>query len=281
MFKTFFSYRRKDSKHITGHIYDRLEDHFGRDNVFLDVDDIPSGIDFRSYLEQEVGECNVLLVIIGERWLEFKFDEGPKQGRRCLDDSADFVRIEIESALTRGIPIIPVLIDGARMPSEQELPEGLRGLAYRQAIEVRSGRDFRSHVERLAQAIEGFLRPKQEEARRQAEAEHLAREQEEIRRQAEANRLRQEREEAYQQAETERLRRELEVREWQAEAERLRDRMRCPDCQTVDPVRCFSCKKCFTCLGEKPRWYRKIIFGGAGYNCSDCSAEGMNYHAPG
>ena len=86
--KIFISYRREDSEHVTGRIYDRLESHFGRDNVFLDVDAIPLGVDFREHLGRAVGRCDVLLAVIGERWLDIPSLKGPNQGRRRLDDPA-------------------------------------------------------------------------------------------------------------------------------------------------------------------------------------------------
>jgi tetratricopeptide (TPR) repeat protein len=163
--KIFISYRRSDSEHVTGRIYDRLEAHFGRDNVFLDIDTIPFGVDFRQHLDQAVGRCDVLLAVIGEQWLEVRQPEGPRQGQRRLDDPADFVRIEIQSALARGIPVIPILVGRAAMPDVQQLPDGpLRELAYRNAAEVRSGRDFRDHVDRLIRGIERLLRGEQEAA---------------------------------------------------------------------------------------------------------------------
>lgn len=264
------SYRRTDSKHIACHIYERLQQHFGTESVFMDMDDIPSGIEFRSYLQEEIGKCSIVAAIIGEQWLECRHAHGPKRGQRRIDDPDDFVRIEIEFALTHGIPVVPVLIDGVRMPAQEELPEGLRGLGYRQATEVRSGRDFGNHVARLASGIEALLRPKEEEARRLAEEMRIAREQEEERRAAAVKRLELEREEARRQAETERLRRE----QAQAEAERLRNDMSCPKCGTLNPTRCASCGRCFTCHGDKPHWWTKIMFGD-GYNCSECS--GLNH----
>jgi formylglycine-generating enzyme required for sulfatase activity len=152
--KIFISYRREDSEHVTGRIHDRLEPRFGRENVFLDVDTIPFGVDFREHLERAVSKCDILLAVIGDGWLDIRFKEGTRQGQRRLDDPGDFVRIEIESALARGIPVIPLLVGRANMPGQQELPEVLRQLAFRNAAEVRSGRDFNDHVERLIRGIE-------------------------------------------------------------------------------------------------------------------------------
>jgi hypothetical protein len=150
----FISYRRDDSEAMTGRIDDWLARHFGRERVFVDVDSIPLGVDFRKHLEQAVGRSGVLLAIIGQQWLDIRYEAGPKQGQRRLDDPADFVRIEIQAALTRDIPVIPVLVGKATMPREEDLPEGLRPLVYRNAAEVRPGLDFRVHVARLIDGIE-------------------------------------------------------------------------------------------------------------------------------
>jgi formylglycine-generating enzyme required for sulfatase activity len=166
--KLFISYRRDDSEAITGRIYDRLSSHFGREAVFMDIDTIPYGVDFREHLSQAVGQCAVLLAVIGENWLDIRFNDGSRSGQRRLDDPADFVRIEIESALARNIPVIPVLVGKVNMPSEGELPEGLlRRLPYRNAAEVRSGREFHDQVGRLIRGIEYLLQPRDRELERQ------------------------------------------------------------------------------------------------------------------
>jgi hypothetical protein len=148
----FISYRRDDSSDATGRLHDRLEAHFGRENVFMDVDTIPFGVDFREHLHQAVARCDILLAVIGDDWLEAR----DRQGQRRLDDPRDFVAYEIRAALARNIPVIPVLVGRASMPGDQDLPEGLKGLAYRNAAEVRSGRDFHDHVGRLIRGI-GYL----------------------------------------------------------------------------------------------------------------------------
>jgi hypothetical protein len=157
MSRIFISYRREDSEHIAGRVYDHLEHHFGRDSVFIDVDTVPVGVDFREHLDQGVARCQVLLAIIGEQWLNNRYKEGPRQGQRRLDDPVDFVRLEIQSALRRGILVIPVLVGRAVMPGEQDLPEGLKDLAYRNAATVRAGRDFRDDLDRLIRGIEHLL----------------------------------------------------------------------------------------------------------------------------
>ena len=152
--KIFISYRRDDSEHITGRIYDRLEAHFGREAVYMDINAIPLGVDFRQHLQKAVGQCDILLAVIGDRWLDVRHQEGPKAGQRRLDDHGDFVRIEVQAALDRGIPVIPVLVGKARMPGEAILPRQLQSLAYRNATEVRSGPDFHVHMDRLVRGIE-------------------------------------------------------------------------------------------------------------------------------
>jgi hypothetical protein len=172
--RIFISYRREDSELITGRIYDHLASHFGSHNVFRDLDSILFGVDFRKNISEAVGNCDVLLVMIGEQWLAVCHREGAKQGQRRLDDPDDFVRIEVGSALARGIPVIPVLVDGARMPGEPELPEGLKELAYRNATEVGSGQDFRGHVVRLIRGIEGVAWSRRAWAGRKAKLKAVA-----------------------------------------------------------------------------------------------------------
>lgn len=150
MTKIFISYRRDDSSYIAGMINDRLENHFGPNSVFLDIDSIPLGLDFRKHISDSVGQCNVLLALIGDSWINATND----QGSRRLDDPTDFVRVEIESALKRDIPVIPVLVGKARMPSATELPSSLQELAYRNAAEVRAGLDLQEHLTRLVRGID-------------------------------------------------------------------------------------------------------------------------------
>jgi hypothetical protein len=148
----FITYRREDSIDVTGRIYDRLCQHFGRQNVFKDVDSIPLGVDFRKHLGDSVGQCNVLLTIIGRQWLT------GERGQRRLDDVRDFVRIEMEAALKRDIPVVPVLVQGSTMPSLEDLPEVLQSLVYRHGIPVRSDPDFHQDMDRLIKGIEGYLK---------------------------------------------------------------------------------------------------------------------------
>ncbi|OAI38828.1 hypothetical protein AYO40_06325 [Planctomycetaceae bacterium SCGC AG-212-D15] len=152
--KIFISYRREDSEDVAGRICDRLGAHFGPPNVFMDIDTIPFGVDFRKHIADAVSKCDVLLAVIGKDWLEARHREGPKAGQRRLDDPADFVRIELQAGLERNIPVIPVLVGKAGMPGEQHLPDVLKNLAWLNAAEVRSGRDFHDHMERLIHGID-------------------------------------------------------------------------------------------------------------------------------
>lgn len=145
MTRIFISYRRQDTLAIAGRIFDRLEAKFGSNGVFMDIDSIPPGVDFHGWLDDEVSQASVVLALIGAGWLNAQ-DEA---GLRRLDSPNDFVRIEIETALRRSIPLVPVLIGGASMPRADELPESLRPVLRRHAAEVDMGRDFHRHMDRL------------------------------------------------------------------------------------------------------------------------------------
>ena len=153
MIKVFVSYRRDDSRHQAGRLYDHLVEQFGKKYVFKDVDSIPLGSDFREVLTERVAGCDVFLALIGDAWLS---SAGPS-GTRRLDDPDDFVRIEIEAALGRSIPVIPVLVGGSSVPKAEELPESLRDLAFRRGLPVRSDPDFHRDVERLIRGIEDMV----------------------------------------------------------------------------------------------------------------------------
>lgn len=146
----FISYRRQDSSTFTGRIHDHLKAYFGVNNVFRDVYNIPAGSDFRSVLNKEIGNCDIFLVIIGSHWLNIT----GLSGSRRLDDPNDFVRVEVESALNSpNILVVPVLVDNASMPTEDELPEGLKELAYRNAVKVRTDPDFPHDMEMLVRQL--------------------------------------------------------------------------------------------------------------------------------
>jgi hypothetical protein len=130
--RIFVSYRREDTRHIAGRLFDRLAERFGETNVFMDVDSIEPGVDFGEAIEQAVQKCDVLIALIGRTWAS----ETDERGRRRLDDPDDLVVLEIRSALDRGIRVIPVLVDGAAVPERGDLPEDLASLARRNAIRL-------------------------------------------------------------------------------------------------------------------------------------------------
>ncbi|MGB7247757.1 MAG: SUMF1/EgtB/PvdO family nonheme iron enzyme [Phormidesmis sp.] len=150
MSRIFISYRRSDSISEAGRIYDYLYGHFGRDSIFKDVDDIDAGDDYRERLKEAVGKCQILLAVIGRSWLTV--EDGT--GNRRLDNPADWVRLEIETALKRNIRVIPILLEGVEMPPEYMLPESLRPFAYRNAARVRYDPDFRRDMERVSEVIQ-------------------------------------------------------------------------------------------------------------------------------
>lgn len=150
MARIFISYRRQDSAYVAATLSDKLQQHFGTDSVFFDVDNIPLGVDFRDYIGDAVGHCDVLLVMIGDQWL----DASDGNGRRRIDDPMDFVRIEIEAAFKRKIPIVPILVGDAVLPAPENLPEAVRAIVFRNAAEIRAGRDLRQHIERIIVGLE-------------------------------------------------------------------------------------------------------------------------------
>jgi WD40 repeat protein len=151
--RIFISYRREETEYAAGWLYDVLAERFGGNRLFKDVDSIDPGDDFAEVIAREVASCQLLLALIGDRWLTV-VDE---QGRRRLDDPADFVRLEIEAALQRGIRVVPMLVGRARMPRAAELPPSLAKLATRQAVVLPAER-FRAEAGRLIAVIERNLR---------------------------------------------------------------------------------------------------------------------------
>lgn len=148
--RIFISYRRQDSSNFTGRIHDSLVRKFGDRNVFRDVYDIPAGSDFRTVLDKELSQCDIFLAIIGPQWVSIT----DSQGNPRLDDPNDFVRIEVESTLNNPKTlVIPVLVDNASMPAEEDLPKSLRELCYRNAVKVRTDPDFPRDIESLIRQI--------------------------------------------------------------------------------------------------------------------------------
>ena len=155
----FISYRRDDAEGQAGRLFGDLTQQFGNDAVFMDVAAIEPGRDFRRAIDEHVSACGVLLAIIGSNWLTAK----GALGSRRLDDSADFVRLETASALKRDIPVVPVLVHGASMPRAEELPDDLKELAFRNAVELRHAR-WDSDVQELVKALRPYVQAKEEPA---------------------------------------------------------------------------------------------------------------------
>jgi TIR domain len=150
--RIFISYRREETAYPAGWLFDRLATRFGGDQVFKDVDSIQLGDDFVEVITRAVGSCDVLLALIGPRWLTI----ADEQGRRRLDNPEDFVRLEIEAALTRRVRVVPILVDGARMPRVAELPGSLALLVRRQALELSPAR-FDFDLGRLLRVLDRTL----------------------------------------------------------------------------------------------------------------------------
>ena len=150
----FISYRRDDSAGFAGRLYDRLAERFGADRVFMDIDAIAPGHEFATDIEKALTDCTACVVLIGRNWLTITDDDG----RRRLDDPTDFVRLEVATAIRRGITVFPVLVDKAKPPSSAALPDELRPLAGRQAIELTNER-WNYDVGRLLLALEEEVGP--------------------------------------------------------------------------------------------------------------------------
>lgn len=147
--RVFISYRRGDTTIYAGRLFDSLAAALGDDQVFMDLDAIEPGADFVEHIEREVGNCEILLALIGRGWV----DVTDAEGRRRLEDEQDFVRLELATGLSRDIRVIPVLVQGAPMPRAEQLPEDLKTLARRNAIEIGDER-WRQDFGRLLEVIQ-------------------------------------------------------------------------------------------------------------------------------
>ena len=145
----FLSYRREDTPYLAGWLADRLCSRFGDGAVFRDVASIPYGTDFAEAISEALAGCQVLLVVIGPKWLD-------DQNNRRIRDAEDYVRLEIEAGLKGGVRVIPVLVDGAKMPRSQDLPGSLAKLTTRRAVELSYG-DFDQGVELLLGHLEKVI----------------------------------------------------------------------------------------------------------------------------
>jgi phosphate transport system substrate-binding protein len=147
----FISYRREDSAYITGRIYESIAARFGKEHVFIDVASLRGGDDYRAQLEMLVRSSTIVLVVIGQHWLELTHQRQA--------DPHDLARLEVEVALSRHAIVIPLLVQSATIPSESDLPASLAQLPYRNAISIRPDPDFSRDVDRAITQIDQQLHP--------------------------------------------------------------------------------------------------------------------------
>jgi hypothetical protein len=170
--RIFISYRRAEADFPASWLYERLAARFGEGQVFKDVDSIEPGEDVAEVVAEAVGSCDVLLALIGDRWLTI----ADEHGNRRLDDPGDLVRLEIEAALERNVRVVPILVGNAKMPRAEQLPASLAMLARRQALELHPNR-FKSDLGRLLRVLDRTLEeqqpPRQPEVTQAAEAPNV------------------------------------------------------------------------------------------------------------
>lgn len=142
--KLFLSYRRSDAADISGRVYDGLSREHGKKRVIKDVNSFPPGVDFKEYIEDIIPSCTAVLVIISPHWTQTR--GGSPRTRKGFDD---YVHLEIRCALEHGVPVIPVLVGGARLPDPKRLPSDVRPILRRHAIALRSDPDFETDLARL------------------------------------------------------------------------------------------------------------------------------------
>lgn len=152
----FISYRRGDSAGSAGRLHDRFERTFGADQVFMDAERIKSGEDFAEVIDAKLASCDVCIVVIGRSWLK----SADQYGRRRLDIPADWVRMEIAAALSRGMLVIPLLVEDAELPPAEALPGELVRLPDLQAMEIHHA-SFHQDVDRLIERIERDVKLRQ------------------------------------------------------------------------------------------------------------------------
>lgn len=153
--KIFINYRRGGTAGHAGRLFDRMQQDFGSANVFMDVTTIKPGADFAKEIERAVGACDVLLVVIGRDWVSCV----DAQSQRRLLLPHDFVRREVAAALVRGVSVVPVVVQRAELPDQDDLPDDLKPLVRRQAFELRDAR-WDNDVASLSDAIRSITAPK-------------------------------------------------------------------------------------------------------------------------
>jgi len=150
MAKIFVSYRRSDADAEAGRIADWLDRHFGEDEVFMDIDAIAPGASFRRVIDEAIAEIDALVAVIGRSWVHVEDDDG----RRRLDDPNDVLRLEVATALERGILVIPVCVQNAPVPKREQLPDDLQPLVERNALTLLNA-NWKPGMDRLIEALDG------------------------------------------------------------------------------------------------------------------------------
>lgn len=151
--KIFISYRREDTSGESGRLKDKLEQVFGKENIFYDVETLEAGLNFDESIAKALNESKVLLAMIGPHWLKVVDSNGVKR----IQKNEDWVRKEIAEALKRNLRVIPILVNGADMPDSQELPEDLKELTLRHAQELTSSR-WNYDVGELTKVLEKIIK---------------------------------------------------------------------------------------------------------------------------
>jgi hypothetical protein len=151
----FISYRRDESAGYAGRIAERFIEHFGEDRVFRDVDSVEAGLDFEEAIKSAVDSSGVLIAVIGKNWLTAT----DAAGRKRLENPDDYLRMEIATALQRNTRVIPLLVQGAAMPSAEQLPEDLASLTHRNAFELHDS-SWNEELRRLITTLDKVLEPR-------------------------------------------------------------------------------------------------------------------------
>lgn len=159
----FLCYRREDSAPYAGWLRSVLVEAFGKTRVFMDIDAIRPGEDFDDKIRETLDRSDVVLAMIGPRWLDIRSEDGTRR----LDNPDDYVRLEITSALERQIVVIPVLMGGSQVPKSTDLPEGIMKLSRHHAAALRDDR-WSYDTQRLIETIESYAAERIRTARRVA-----------------------------------------------------------------------------------------------------------------
>jgi hypothetical protein len=151
--RIFICYRREDTQGEAGRLYDGLTKPFGEPAVFMDIDSVPLGVNFVSFISEQLQHCSAVLVMIGRNWTTIT----DQHGQRRLENAADHVRVEIALALKQQVPLIPVLVQNASMPHVDELPDDIRPLAFYNGLKL-SPEFWRAGVERLIKELDRVMK---------------------------------------------------------------------------------------------------------------------------